>query len=87
MREKCAAALSMRSAAKVDVSRFSESSDRRSAILERMTLAMAPGYLIAQYCTFVDLDSPIYLPPEDAPNITYTGSVITWAPTRIWGTP
>lgn len=52
-----------------------------------MTLAMAPGYLIAQHCKFVDLDSPIYLPPEDAPNITYTGSVITWAPTRSWGIP
>jgi L-alanine-DL-glutamate epimerase-like enolase superfamily enzyme len=31
------------------------------------TLAMAPGYLVAQHCRYVDLDSPIYLPPEAAP--------------------
>lgn len=50
------------------------------------TLAMAPGYLIAQHCRYVDLDSPIYLPPEAEPEIQYDGSVITWAPTRHWGT-
>jgi L-alanine-DL-glutamate epimerase-like enolase superfamily enzyme len=49
------------------------------------TLAMAPGYLIAQHCRYVDLDSPIYLPPEQAPEIQYDGSMVTWAPTRHWG--
>lgn len=51
------------------------------------TLAMAPGFLVAQVCTLVDLDSPIYLPPEPAPQIAYDGSVIDWAPTRSWGRP
>ncbi len=51
------------------------------------TLAMAPGFLVAQACQFVDLDSPIYLPPEKAPEIAYDGSVIDWAPTRRWGAP
>lgn len=51
------------------------------------TLAMAPGFLVAQSCHFVDLDSPIFLPPEVAPEIAYDGSIIDWAPTRRWGSP
>ena len=51
------------------------------------TLAMAPGFLVAQSCHFVDLDSPIYLPPEPAPEIAYDGSIVDWAPSRRWGSP
>lgn len=51
------------------------------------TLAMAPGFLVAQSCHFVDLDSPIYLPPEVVPEIVYDGSTVAWAPTRRWGMP
>jgi L-alanine-DL-glutamate epimerase-like enolase superfamily enzyme len=51
------------------------------------TLAMAPGFLVAQGCHFVDLDSPIYLPPEASPEIAYDGSIVSWAPTRNWGKP
>jgi L-alanine-DL-glutamate epimerase-like enolase superfamily enzyme len=51
------------------------------------TLAMAPGFIVAQSCHFVDLDSPIYLPPEQSPEIAYDGSIVDWAPTRRWGSP
>lgn len=51
------------------------------------TLAMAPGFLAAQLCTFVDLDSPIYLPPEQRPELRYEGSLMSWAPHRRWGQP
>ncbi len=51
------------------------------------TLAMAPGFLVAQACHYVDLDSPIYLPPEASPEIAYDGSIVSWAPTRAWGKP
>jgi L-alanine-DL-glutamate epimerase-like enolase superfamily enzyme len=51
------------------------------------TLAMAPGYLVAQTCRYVDLDSPMYLPPEQNPEVGYDGSRIDWSTTRRWGVP
>lgn len=51
------------------------------------TLAMAPGFVVAQLCTFVDLDTPIYLPPEQRPELRYDGSLMNWAPQCLWGQP
>lgn len=51
------------------------------------TLAMAPGFVLAQLCQVIDLDSPLYLPPEDAPQIVYDLSTLSWAPGRRWGVP
>ena len=51
------------------------------------TLSIAPGYLVAQLCSYVDLDSPMYLPAEVRPEVDYHGSRIDWSTHRTWGMP
>jgi L-alanine-DL-glutamate epimerase-like enolase superfamily enzyme len=51
------------------------------------TLSVAPGFLLAQICSFVDLDSPMYLPAEARPEVDYHGSRIDWSSWRKWGMP
>lgn len=51
------------------------------------TLAMAPGFILAQLCQFVDLDSPLFQPALPDPDVAYDLSDIFWAPERRWGLP
>lgn len=51
------------------------------------TLSVAPGFLLAQLCSYVDLDSPMYLPAEARPEVDYHGSRIDWSAQRNWGVP
>jgi L-alanine-DL-glutamate epimerase-like enolase superfamily enzyme len=51
------------------------------------TLSIIPGLLVAQLCDYVDLDSPMYLPPEEQPEVTYVGSRLDESVHRRWGLP
>jgi L-alanine-DL-glutamate epimerase-like enolase superfamily enzyme len=48
------------------------------------SLAMAPAFVIAQLCDYVDLDGPVFLAEDRSPSITYhEGSV--YCSSGIWG--
>jgi L-Ala-D/L-Glu epimerase / N-acetyl-D-glutamate racemase len=48
------------------------------------SLAMAPGFLIAQLCTIVDLDGPMFLQNDRQPAVVYRDGKI-WCPESVWG--
>ncbi|MGA0103285.1 MAG: N-acetyl-D-Glu racemase DgcA [Steroidobacteraceae bacterium] len=49
------------------------------------SLAMAPGYVVAQHCRFVDLDGPCFLKEDREPAMAYNNGLIS-APSRaLWG--
>ncbi len=51
------------------------------------SLSMAPAFVIAQLCDFVDLDGPLNL-KSDCPNgMKYSGGVIEAPASGLWGTP
>ena len=48
------------------------------------SLAMAPAFVVAQLCDYVDLDGPVFLAEDRQPSITYQdGSV--YCATNVWG--
>jgi L-alanine-DL-glutamate epimerase-like enolase superfamily enzyme len=48
------------------------------------SLAMAPAFVIAQLCDYVDLDGPVFLAEDRSPSITYhEGNV--YCSSSIWG--
>jgi L-Ala-D/L-Glu epimerase len=48
------------------------------------SLAMAPAFVIAQLCDYVDLDGPVFLAQDRSPSVTYQhGSV--YCESSIWG--
>ncbi|RYY28791.1 MAG: dipeptide epimerase [Sphingomonadales bacterium] len=48
------------------------------------SLAMAPAYIVSQFCDIVDLDGPIFLQADrDAPVVYRDGMV--WCPGDVWG--
>ena len=49
------------------------------------SLAMAPGILVAQDATIVDLDGPLLLAEDRAPGLSFTGSIIHPPEPRLWG--
>ena len=49
------------------------------------SLAMAPGILVAQEATIVDLDGPLLLAEDRNPGLSFTGSIIHPPETRLWG--
>jgi L-alanine-DL-glutamate epimerase-like enolase superfamily enzyme len=49
------------------------------------SLAMAPGILVAQEATIVDLDGPLLLAEDRAPGLSFTGSIIHPPEPRLWG--
>ena len=51
------------------------------------SLSMAPAYVIAQLCDFVDLDGPLNLESDCAGGMTYEAGVITAPDHGLWGTP
>lgn len=49
------------------------------------SLAMAPGFVIAQLCRFVDLDGALFLTRDRAHPITYSGGVVMPPDAGLWG--
>ncbi len=50
------------------------------------SLAMAPAFVLAQLCDFVDLDGPTFLTADRAPAVAYRDGDI-WAGPEVWGSP
>jgi len=50
------------------------------------TLSIAPAFLLAQFCTFCDLDAPLFLASREEEELVYDGSRLNWSPSRRWGT-
>jgi L-alanine-DL-glutamate epimerase-like enolase superfamily enzyme len=49
------------------------------------SLAMAPGFVIAQFCRFVDLDGPLYLRSDRDHAMTYSRGLVSAPETKLWG--
>ncbi|MGH8146762.1 MAG: dipeptide epimerase [Rhodanobacteraceae bacterium] len=49
------------------------------------SLAMAPAFVLAQLCDFVDLDAPTFLARDRQPSADYTDGNI-WCSEAVWGT-
>ena len=49
------------------------------------SLAMAPGYVIAQLCRFVDLDGPLFLSRDRDHAISYNQGVLSQPSSELWG--
>ena len=49
------------------------------------SLATAPGMVLAQLASFVDLDGPLLLARDRDPCLTYEGSTIYPPPRELWG--
>ncbi|QNM81901.1 dipeptide epimerase [Sphingomonas sabuli] len=50
------------------------------------SLAMAPAFILGQYCDYVDLDGPTFLTEDRSPAARYDGGKI-WCPDEVWGSP
>jgi L-alanine-DL-glutamate epimerase-like enolase superfamily enzyme len=48
------------------------------------SLAMAPAYLVGQYCGIVDLDGPIFLRSDVMPGVSYQDGFVE-CPDTVWG--
>ena len=49
------------------------------------SLSMAPAFVIAQLCDFVDLDGPLALKSDYANGMRYDGAVVTAPEMNFWG--
>ncbi|KAA9134023.1 dipeptide epimerase [Marinihelvus fidelis] len=49
------------------------------------SLAMAPGYVLAQMCRFVDLDGALFLERDRDPGMSYHQGRVDAPPTELWG--
>jgi len=49
------------------------------------SLSMAPGYVIAQLCRFVDLDGPCFLRRDREHAISYNNGVLSQPTPELWG--
>ena len=50
------------------------------------SLAMAPAFVVAQHCDYVDLDGPTFLAVDREPSVRYDDGRI-WAAEEVWGGP
>jgi L-Ala-D/L-Glu epimerase len=50
------------------------------------SLAMAPAFVVAQHCDYVDLDGPTFLLSDPPPTVSYDDGRI-WCPDEVWGGP
>ena len=48
------------------------------------SLAMAPAFILGQYCEVVDLDGPTFLKQDRVPGVEYRDGQI-WCPDDVWG--
>ena len=49
------------------------------------SLSMAPSFVIAQLCDFVDIDGPLLLKYDQPRGLKYTNGVVTGLDTALWG--
>ena len=49
------------------------------------SLAMAPGFLVAQACRFVDLDGPLWQRKDRRYPVRYDGPRLSEPDARLWG--
>ena len=49
------------------------------------SLSMAPAFVIAQMCDFVDLDGPLALKSDQAVPMQYNGAEVSWPERGLWG--
>ena len=49
------------------------------------SLAMAPAFILGQFCDYVDLDGPTFLKEDRVPGVEYLDGQI-WCPDEVWGT-
>lgn len=49
------------------------------------SLAMAPAFIVAQYCRFVDLDGPLWQITDRSSPLNYDGAVIQAPDLALWG--
>lgn len=49
------------------------------------SLAMAPAYVLAQLCDFVDLDGPLFLEGDRSCPMRYENGVVTGLSSKLWG--
>jgi len=49
------------------------------------SLAMAPGFVVAQLCRFVDLDGALYLKKDRDNSMTYEHGILTPPESALWG--
>jgi hypothetical protein len=50
------------------------------------SLAMAPAFLLGQFCDVVDLDGPVFLERDREPGVVYADGHVD-CPPQVWGTP
>lgn len=48
------------------------------------SLAMAPAFVVAQLCDYVDLDGPVFLAQDRTPAVTYQGGNV-YCSSSLWG--
>jgi L-alanine-DL-glutamate epimerase-like enolase superfamily enzyme len=48
------------------------------------SLAMAPAFILGQFCDYVDLDGPTFLKEDRVPGVQYKDGEI-WCPDEVWG--
>ena len=49
------------------------------------SLAMAPGFLIAQHCRHVDLDGPLWQSTDRRHALRFEGARLNAPDARLWG--
>lgn len=49
------------------------------------SLAMAPGFVIAQFCDFVDLDGPLFLTKDRQYPMSYANGLVSGLKPELWG--
>ena len=49
------------------------------------SLAMAPGFVVAQLCRFVDLDGALFLKEDREYPMSYDGGVVSVPRAELWG--
>jgi hypothetical protein len=49
------------------------------------SLAMAPAFILAQQCRWVDLDGPLLLARDRDPAFTFAGSMMQPFGAELWG--
>jgi hypothetical protein len=49
------------------------------------SLAMAPAFLVAQQCRYVDLDGPLLQRSDRDPPMRYEGAMVQAPPLALWG--
>jgi len=49
------------------------------------SLAMAPGFVVAQFCRFVDLDGPLFLTGDRDNPMSYRAGIVSAPDRQLWG--